>query len=192
MGGAPSWTSIREVTLEKTPKRGPNRLLLGFWRSVERKVQMVYWWNLPGLCNLIRPIICHKLWEHVVGRFRLRLESLTKIGQNNAFRLLFSHCFKICNISFTLACMIGKYFRKPGPDWGCFQLIWGRLGLFTVIFKLIQGQSGTFRLPRLLLSLLKILLHLKLFFFCLNLTWVTLTHSGRVEGCFNACFLQVS
>ena len=34
-GDAPSWTSIREVTLEKPPERGPNRLLLGFWRSVK-------------------------------------------------------------------------------------------------------------------------------------------------------------
>ena len=90
---------------------------------------------MPGLCNFMRTIICLKIWEYVVGHYRLHLESLTKIGHNNAFRLLLLHCFKIRNISSTLACMTGKYFRKSWLDWGCFQLIWGHLGLFTVIFK---------------------------------------------------------
>ena len=113
----------------------------------------------------MRPIICHKIWSQLVGHYRLCFESLTKIGHNNAFWLLFLHCFKIRNISFALASITGKYFRKLWPDWGCFQVIWCNLGLFMVIFKLIQGKLGTFWLPWLLLSLLKILLHFNQCFF---------------------------
>ena len=104
------------------------------------------------------------------------LKSLMKIGHNNAFPLLFFHCFKIRNISFALACMTGKFFRKLWHNWSCFQLIWGHLRLFSVIFKLIRGQSGIFWLLWLLLSLLKILFRLNYFFY-LNLTWAMLMHS---------------
>ena len=77
-----------------------------------------------------------------------------KIGHNMVFLLLFLHRFKIYNISFTMTCITGKYFIKPWPDWGCFQLIWGQL-----------GSSG---LPWLLVTLLKILFHLSLLFWIWN------------------------
>ena len=103
------------------------------------------------------------------------LKSLMKIGHKKAFLLLFLHYFKIHNLPFTLTCITGNYFTKPWPDWG-------HLGLFMVIwvnldwFKLIWGQWGSFNLPWLLVSLLKILFHLNIFFY-LNCTWMMLTQA---------------
>ena len=104
-----------------------------------------------------------------MGRYRACLKSLKKIGHNKAFLLVLLHCFKIRNLSFTLTCITGKYFTKPWPDWGWFQLIWGHSGLLRVIwthldwFKLSWGQWGSLGLPWLLVSPLKILFHLNLF-----------------------------
>ena len=105
-----------------------------------------------------------------------------KIGHNKAFWLLFLNCFKILNISFRPTCITGKHFTIVWADIGCIYLIWGHLGTLRVIlahldwFKVIWDQLGSFGLPWLLESLLKILFHLNPFFY-LNLTWVKLTQA---------------
>ena len=115
---------------------------------------------------------------------------------------------KIRNISFTLTCITGKHFTIVWADIGCIHLIWGHLGTLRVIwalldwFKLIWDQLGSFGFPWLLVSLLKILFHLNLFFY-LNRAWVKLTQAwwtlsliypyssrGKEIGVY-ACFLQV-
>ena len=73
------------VIHEKLPKTDLKWLLLAFWRSVKRKVERVFWWNLPGLCNLVRPFVWHEMWGLNCGVLEGVARKLYDNWQNQGF-----------------------------------------------------------------------------------------------------------